>query len=143
MDDHSQINHILDTYKSWECSLFFNESKEKETPAVVDLCQMMQSGYDYIFPRHFFGFQSKAKLVKQLKLSAIQCGFYLDIRTSRSAFNSSRKWDHEFEMSCAAGIAYRKRKDDRKNTEDPTKKKRKYNKSGDKNETTTWLYKDA
>ena len=46
-------------------------------------------------------------------------------------------------MSCAAGIAYRKRKDDQKNTEDPKKKKRKYTKSGYPNDTTTWLYKDV
>ena len=109
MQYYNELSENLEKSKTWECSLFFNESAHKEPPVVVDLCQKMESGIDYVFPIRFFGIQAKKELVQSIKLSGIQCGFHLDIRNSRSGNKCSKHLDYEMIISCLRGIPYRKK----------------------------------
>ena len=150
MQHYNQLSEKLEKSKTWECSLFFNESSHKQPPVVVDLCQKMESGIDYVFPIRFFGIQAKKELVQSIKLSGIQCGFHLDIRNSRSGNKCSKHLDYEMIISCLRGIPYREKvykkpvenNNVTKKSNVTRTRKRKYERTKEKNTTFTWKYKD-
>ena len=108
MDNHARLEEILTNYKRWECSLFFNEANKDQKPRIIDLCDKLESGKDYLFPTRFNGIKSKRALVKELKLSSIRSGFPINIRNSKVEHNCKVGVEHELYISCLAGIKYAK-----------------------------------
>ena len=139
MDNHARLEKILTNYKHWECSFYFNEANKDQKPIIIDLCDKLESGQDYLFPTRFFGLQSKIALVKQLKLSSIRSGFPIDIRNSKVEHECKVGVEHELYISCLAGIKYTKteKKNDEKeakslaklNTTRPYVRKKQFNKT--------------
>ena len=135
MDNHAKLEKILSNYKRWECSFFFNEANKNEKPRIVDLCDCLESGKDYLFPNRFFQLKSKKALVKELKLSSIRSGFPIDIRNSKVDHQCKAGVEHELYISCLAGIKYTKR--DRKIKEKEDKSIAELNKKIDEEEKET------
>ena len=140
-DEYNELEHIISKSKQWNCSLFFNENEPKQTPSIVDLCEQMESGQDYTFPKRFFGLSSKKQLMKELKMSGIQSGFHIDVRSSKQSDKCANYLDQILYISCVAGIKYTPTKP-KKYKKTSKKKKRKYIRKKKKNKTLTWRYKD-
>ena len=100
-DEYNELEHIISKSKQWNCSLFFNENEPKQTPSIVDLCEQMESGEDYTFPKRFFGLSSKKQLMKELKMSGIQSGFHIDVRSSKNSDKCAKHLDQILYISCA------------------------------------------
>ena len=132
MDNHARLEKILSNYKRWECSFFFNEANKHEKPRIIDLCDKLESGQDYLFPTRFFGFKSKKALVKELKLSSIRSGFPIDIRNTKLEHRCKVGVEHELYISCLAGIKYTKK--DKKIDEEEEKSIAELNKELDEEE---------
>ena len=106
MDHHKELEAKLTAAKRWECSLFFNETGDRKKPVVIDLCDKLESGKDYIFPHRFKGLTSKKSLMDELCLSALCSGFPIDIRNSKKESGCKKGVEHEIYVSCLAGIPY-------------------------------------
>jgi hypothetical protein len=67
---------MLSVASTWDCKLLFNhKSPPGGNEDLVDLCDPLESGFDYQFPPHnFHGVDSLVPLINELKLAAIQCG---------------------------------------------------------------------
>ena len=125
MDHHSRLEDILTAAKCWECCLFFNESVHPDKPIIIDLCDKLESGKDYIFPERFKGLSSKQPLMNELCRSSIRSGFPMDIRNSKKEIGCKKGVEHEIYVSCLAGIKYTKTKK-KKVEEQPKTPKIKY-----------------
>ena len=140
MDHHSRLEDILTAAKRWECSLFFNESADPNKPIIIDLCDKLESGKDYIFPERFKGLSSKKALMNELCRSSIRSGFPMDIRNSKKQSLCKKGVEHEIYVSCLAGIKYNETKK-KIIQEQPITPKRKYvRKKEGKNDTLSWRY---
>lgn len=140
MDHHSRLEDILTAAKRWECSLFFNESADPNKPIIIDLCDKLESGKDYIFPERFKGLSSKKALMNELCRSSIRSGFPMDIRNSKKQSLCKKGVEHEIYVSCLAGIKYNETKK-KIIQEQPRTPKRKYvRKKEGKNDTLSWRY---
>ena len=112
------ISHRWTTMLDWKKFLliinagsvvYFSMKQTKiKKPQIIDLCDKLESGKDYLFPTRFNGIKSKRALVKELKLSSIRSGFPIDIRNSKVEHQCKVGVEHELYISCLAGIKYTK-----------------------------------
>ena len=86
-DPYNQLDQLKSMSQQWKCKLLFNENPaSSKTPKFVDL--MNYDGFkedrDYVFPQRFHGIASHNQIIVELQLAAIQAGFNLKKRTSKS-----------------------------------------------------------
>ena len=64
-------------YEIMECEMPFSESLQTDAPKEIDLCKMIRGMFPYLFPARFNDISSKAKLIKELKISGMKADFAL------------------------------------------------------------------
>jgi hypothetical protein len=86
----SDLDEVLAESSSWDCKkLQFNQlppGSEKED--LVDLCDKMASGSNYLPPPWFRGLQCREALETEVQLAATECGFVLNSSGARDPSKS-------------------------------------------------------
>ena len=68
----------------WEYEFLLNKNnKDVDKPRLVDIIQQSVNDH-YTFPHHYSGLESKNQLIVDLKLAAMQAGFNLKVKTSKT-----------------------------------------------------------
>ena len=83
--EHHQLQDLVADMKGWHCLMEFNLSPSADDePNCIDLCCILKREKPFQLPKHFYGIQSKQKLIIALKISAMKSGFALVHRSSKS-----------------------------------------------------------
>lgn len=118
MNLHQQIECCSHKLQQWKCNLWFNEAPSlAEEPKMVDLCQMLLPPYppkkdfppgsNYMFPSHFLGEESRHKLISELKIAALKCGFCLII-TNSGSYHKTQSTDRAYlvRLGCKHSVSF-------------------------------------
>ena len=104
---YDKIFNNLDQKKIWTSDLLFNLNDKLETdPEFVNLSEILKSRNNFAFPSHFNGVENKSKLIIALRLSAMKCGFWLVLRTSKSQKQLNKHHLAYLTLSCQHGVTF-------------------------------------
>ena len=97
----------LDQKKIWTSDLLFNLNDKLETdPEFVNLSDILKSRNNFAFPSHFNGAENKSKLIIALRLSAMKCGFWLVLGTSKSQKELNKHHLAYLTLSCQQSVTF-------------------------------------
>lgn len=120
---HQEIEKTSKNLREWKCQLNFNQAPtDSDEPEIVDLCKYLlpppsqdpsfPTGSNYVFPSHYTGEELRNRLVAELKIAAIQCGYSLIISTSKSRpTTKDSQRGYQIRMACKHSIPFNAQKD--------------------------------
>ena len=104
---YDRLPKVVNLRKCWDCKLFFNIADDPDTMSnEIDLCQVMNSKQNYMFPESFDGLQNKAKLLTELKVAALRSGFTLCQRSAKSPKHLNHGLVAYITLVCQHGRVY-------------------------------------
>ena len=108
---YNQLHELVSDMKGWNYPMEFNLSPSAdEEPKYIDLCTILKGERPFQLPMHFNGIESKKKLIMELKLSAMKCGFALVHRSSKSIKQLdkyNKAMSAYLTLQCQHGLTYK------------------------------------
>ena len=95
--------------KGWYWPMEFNLSlSADDEPNYIDLYSILKREQPFQLPKHFYGIESKKKLVTELKISAMKSGFALVHRSSKSKKQLEKNdvMSAYLTLQCQHGLTY-------------------------------------
>ena len=113
-DPYSALTQLLLQDQKWNCKFLFNEADPtSKEPTLVDLLDSVKHGDPYIFPSRFNGIEKQKEVIVELKIAAIQAGFNLTPRSSKTHQRLSREnsnYCSYIQMNCTNDCLYDKKR---------------------------------